>query len=128
MTVVRPDPEMVTDPGDPRLAGYVGLTDAQLRAGIEGAHGVFVVEGHTALGRAARSRHPLRSVLCLPGRLGAVGDALAGTAAAASVPVFMAERAVLASTAGFDVHRGVLALAERGAALSPAAVVAPATR
>ncbi len=118
-------PDQVNDPGDPRIAGYVGLTDAQLRAGYEAAHGLFVVEGHTALGRAARSRHRLRSVLCLPGRLAAVRTALDGTDAAA-VAVYVAERTVLAATAGFDVHRGVLALAERGEPVDAGAVMGTA--
>ena len=125
MAGVDAPPNLVTDPHDPRVRGYVGLTDAQLRAGIERADPVFVVEGHTALARAARSRHALRSVLCLPGRLAAVRAALAGTRAAA-VPVYVAERAVLAATTGFDVHRGVLALAERGDAQDPATLVAAA--
>lgn len=116
--------EPVSDPADPRLDGYVGLTDAQLRARYEAAHGLFVVEGHTALGRAARSRHPLRSVLCLPGRLAAVRAALDGTGA--DVPVYVADRAVLAATAGFDVHRGVLALAERGVPRAAGEVTATA--
>lgn len=118
-------PELVADPADPRLAGYVGLTDAQLRAGWEAAHGLFVVEGHTALARAARSRFRLRSVLCLPGRLAAVTEALAG---ADAPPVYVAERAVLAATAGFDVHRGVLALAERGPGRTLAEVTAAPAR
>lgn len=128
MAPMPPPPIPVTDPADPRVAGYVGLTDAQLRAGIEGAGGLFVVEGHTALGRAARSRFALRSVLCLPGRLAAVHAALAGTPAAETVPIHVAERDVLAATAGFDVHRGVLALAERGEPAPVDAVVTPAAR
>lgn len=116
--------EHVSDPADGRLAGYVGLTDAQLRAGFEEAHGLFVVEGHTALARAATSAFALRSVLCLPGRVDAVVASLA--AGAVDVPVYVAARDVLAATAGFDVHRGVLALAERGAARSLDEVVAGA--
>lgn len=117
-------PERVDDPADPRIAGYVGLTDAQLRAGWEQAQGLLVVEGHTALGRAARSHYRLRSVLCLPGRLAAVDDALYGLIE--PPPVYVAERAVLAATAGFDVHRGVLALAERGLPRSVDEVLTPA--
>jgi tRNA G18 (ribose-2'-O)-methylase SpoU len=103
--------EHVSNPSDERVAGYVGLTDAQLRARRESATGLFIVEGHTALARAVTSPYPLRSVLCLPGRLAVVQAALGDT----DVPVYVAERDVLAATAGFDVHRGVLALAERGA-------------
>ena len=110
---VRTPPEPVSDPADPRLRGYVGLTDAALRAGMERDDPVFVVEGHTALARAARSTYRVRSVLCLPGRVERVTEALRGTAADA-VPVYVGTRELLAATAGFDVHRGVLALAERG--------------
>jgi len=43
-------------------------------------------------------------------------------------PVLVAEPAVLRATVGFDLHRGVVASAERPAPLEPAAVVAGATR
>ncbi len=114
--------EHVSNPSDGRLAGYVGLTDAQLRASREAADGVFIVEGHTALARAVTSPYPLRSVLCLPGRLAVVQAALGDT----EVPVYVAERDVLAATAGFDVHRGVLALAGRRAPQAMDTVLADA--
>lgn len=117
--------EHVSDPADGRLAGYVGLTDAQLRAGFEAVHGLFVVEGHTALARAATSAFALRSVLCLPGRVDAVLASLAA-GGCDDVPVYVAARDVLAATAGFDVHRGVLALAARGAGRALDDVVAGA--
>ena len=110
------------DPTDQRLTTYNALTDAQRRAAIDAEHGVFVVEGQLALQRLAASPYPVRSGLCHPGKLDVTMAALAGH----DVPVYVAGRDVLAAVTGFDVHRGVLALAGRLPPTMPADLVAGA--
>lgn len=115
----------VDDPGDPRLGDYVGLKDAELRRQVEeGEPGLFIAEGELVVRRLLSSSFRLRSVLVTPkGRtsLGAALDAVAQ-------PVYLAGQAVMDAVAGFNIHRGVLASAERGPAADPAALVASAHR
>jgi tRNA G18 (ribose-2'-O)-methylase SpoU len=110
----------VTDPDDPRLADYRGLRDTAGRVAYEREHGVLVVEGPLAIERLLTSPYDVRSILVTPAlrdRLGLdEGDA----------HVHVAERDVLAAVAGFDVHRGALAVAARPPAADPAALLATA--
>jgi tRNA G18 (ribose-2'-O)-methylase SpoU len=65
-----------------------------------------------AIDRLVESGHMIRSVLLAPSRV----DRFAHHAvalAAAGVPVYVAERDVIAEVVGFDLHRGVIACAER---------------
>ena len=57
----RTGPIEVTDPGDPRLADYVALTDSALRISLEARDGLFVAEGEKVIRRAlaAGLRDPL---------------------------------------------------------------------
>jgi len=86
--------------------------------------GFFVAEGAHALGRLLGSGRRLRSVLVDPARLEALADDLAGLDA----PLFVAEQPTLQAVAGFPVHRGVLAAADRWALPDPAGVLAGARR
>jgi tRNA G18 (ribose-2'-O)-methylase SpoU len=110
----------IADAADGRLAPYAAMTDAELRASLDADHGVFVVEGATALGRLADSPYAPVSALCSPAK----ADLVLGLLAAFTVPVFVAPPAVLESVTGFSVHRGVLALARRPAPTSLDALLA----
>jgi tRNA G18 (ribose-2'-O)-methylase SpoU len=108
----------ITDPADPRVADYVDL-----RAGRPDGTGPVIVEGLLAVEQlvSAADRFPIRSVLVTPAkrrRLPADLDA----------PVLVADPDVLRATVGFDLHRGVVASADRPASLDPAALVTGATR
>lgn len=118
--VVPPTLIPVDDPADPRVASYVALTDAQLRAGIEERS--FIVEGHLALGALLASAYPLRSVLVADTQLPRVAPAVAGLPA--EVPLYVASRKVLDAVVGFRIHRGVVACAARTEPVDPAALVA----
>lgn len=96
----------VDDPGDARLADYVGLTDAALARRDGGA---FVVEGVLAIRRLLTSRYPVRSLLLAANRVGALADELDTVEA----PVYVASQAVMNEVAGFAIHRGALAAADR---------------
>ena len=101
----------VDDPHDERLADYRHLTDAAARRSIETEHGIFIVEGPLALQRLLAGDHRVRSILLSTSKAPTLADALVGV----SAPVYVAERALLESVTGYDVHRGVLAAAERPA-------------
>jgi tRNA G18 (ribose-2'-O)-methylase SpoU len=99
----------IDDPSDPRVADYVGLKDAELREAVEGRLGIFIAEGTNVLRRLLTSAYPVRSVLVTPEQ----HRRLASELAAIGAPVFVAGRDVIAAVAGFDLHRGVVAAAER---------------
>jgi tRNA G18 (ribose-2'-O)-methylase SpoU len=92
----------IDDAADPRIADFVGLRDGRDSEAV-------IVEGPTALDELARSPFPIRAVLCLGKRLDRVRAALG----AQTPPVFVADEPVLRATVGFDLHRGVVASADR---------------
>ena len=105
------NPILVTDPADPRLADYVGLTDRDLRRRmeVEGGRGLFIAEGVLVIGELLRSPFPVRSVLVTAARHAQLADRLRGL----SAPVFVAEHEVMKAVTGFDIHRGAVAAADR---------------
>ena len=103
----------VTDPADPRLTDYVGLTDVALRRRIEPERGLYIAESSTVLGRALGAGHRPRSVLCSPRWLPDIEELLAGRPQAPDLPVYVADVGVLEQITGFNVHRGSLAAMQR---------------
>jgi tRNA G18 (ribose-2'-O)-methylase SpoU len=99
----------IADPQDAALDPYRHLRDADARRAVEAAHGLFVIEGVTVIRRLLTSRYPIRSLLLLPATFAALRPDLEDH----EVTVLVADRDVLALVAGFDVHRGALAVAER---------------
>jgi tRNA G18 (ribose-2'-O)-methylase SpoU len=122
---VQPVP--ITDPDDRRVDDYRRLHDARERRRMEqpGADhpGFFIVEGAHALGRLLASGRRVRSVLVDHLRLEALRDRLVPL----EVPVLVADQPTLRAIAGFPVHRGVLASADRWALPDPEAVLAGTT-
>jgi tRNA G18 (ribose-2'-O)-methylase SpoU len=114
----------VDDPADPRLADYVGLTDASLRTSLEAAQGLFVAEGEKVIRRAVGAGYPVRSLLVTPDRLAALGD-LAGSVPG---PVYVTPHDVAERITGYRVHRGALASMARRVLPGAAAVVAGRSR
>jgi tRNA G18 (ribose-2'-O)-methylase SpoU len=99
----------VASTDDPRLDAYTRLTDAEHRRAREGAEGTFVVEGVTAIRRALASPYVVRSLLVTPAKHAALEPQLAPSAA----EVYVVEQQVMNAVAGFDLHRGAVAVAER---------------
>jgi tRNA G18 (ribose-2'-O)-methylase SpoU len=99
----------VADPDDPRLAPYVGLTDAARREALEAREGIFIVEGKTAIRRLLSSPYSVRSLLVTP----VVRASLADAVEAIDVEVLEAPLDILRIVTGFDIHRGALAAAGR---------------
>ena len=102
---------------DHRLDDYRALNDPVTRRQVERRGGYFVVEGLLALGALLESPYPVRSVLATELRAARVAALVAGRA-----PLIVRPDAEVAAVAGFDVHRGVLAAADR-LPLPPAADV-----
>lgn len=84
---------------------------------------MFVVEGPRAIGGLIEQRWPLRSVLLSEDRAASRPD-LVEAAEAAGVDVLVAGQELFDLIAGYPVHRGALALAERPPEQDPAEVVA----
>lgn len=97
------------DPADPRLAPFRDLRDRQHRREA----GTFVAESEVVVRKLLASRFTVRAVLVTPARLRALANILGDT-----YPTYVAEPSVLDGIAGFPVHRGCLALAERPAEAS----------
>jgi tRNA G18 (ribose-2'-O)-methylase SpoU len=116
-------PIEISDGGDRRVELYCGLRDAAWRRHVEGGQGVFVVEGARSVRQLLDSPWPLRSVLLRPERVAALSDVVE-VAERSGVPVYVAGQAVFDRIAGFPVHRGVLAVAERRPEPDPAALLA----
>lgn len=103
----------IADPDDHRVADFVGLTDPELRRLRErsdgGDGGFFIAEGDVVIRQLLRSPYRVRSLLLTPGRLVALEPELAGVEA----PVHVAAQPVMDAIAGFHLHRGALASADR---------------
>jgi len=112
-------PELISDPADSRLALYRDLKDSALRRKAELDGGYFVIEGRLALEAGLASPYPVLSVLVLQRRLGVLEELKLPP----GTRVYAAERDVLAAVAGFDVHRGLLAVGRRLPLPSPAGLL-----
>lgn len=116
-TATGPEFIPVEDLSHPELEPYRDQKDAWLRVqrdGGTGLGGLFIAEGEIVARELFASPFRVRSVLITPTRLLSMRDAVEGLPA--GTPVFVAERGVAEGIVGFDMHRGVLAIGERGAA------------
>jgi len=111
---------------DDRLVDYRSLNDQSFRRRYEGDES-FIVEGYVAIDRLIESGHAVRSVLLAPSRVERFA-ATAAALAARGVPVYVAERDVIAEVVGFDLHRGVIASATRRPPAPLPELTAPARR
>ena len=105
-------PQQITDPGDPRLADYVSLTDVALRRRTEPERGLYIAESEKVIRRALGAGHRPRSYLMAQRWLTELADVVAD-AERAGVPVFVGEHDVIEQLTGFHLHRGALASMQR---------------
>jgi tRNA G18 (ribose-2'-O)-methylase SpoU len=108
-------PVRIDDPGDPRIAGFVSIRERDLT----GRDGLFIAEGTVVLrmlgqAQAQGNGFSAEAVLLLESRLAGLAEVLA--ASPESVPVYIASQAVFDAIAGFNMHRGVLALGRKPSA------------
>ena len=94
---------------DQRIADYAHVADSRWLLD----RGLFVAEGRLVVRRLLEiDRFPVQSVLVTPAAVAALGSLLSGDRYR-DVPVYVCEQAALDSLAGFNFHRGCLALAKR---------------
>jgi tRNA G18 (ribose-2'-O)-methylase SpoU len=94
---------------DPRVAIYRSLADPAALT----AAGVFVAEGRLVVRRLiASTRFVTRSVLVTGAAHAAMRDVLA---ASPGVPIYVVDQDLMNGIAGFNIHRGCLAIGERPA-------------
>src|SRR5262245_2760490 len=114
----------VEDPGDPRVAVFVGLRDRELaREAGSGAPGVFIAEGDVVVERALRAGFRARALL-----VDATRPQPLPPGVPVGTPVYAAAPPVLARITGLGVHRGVLGCFERRPPPDAAGVLAAARR
>jgi tRNA G18 (ribose-2'-O)-methylase SpoU len=101
---------VIDDAGDPRIAPYVSLRERDLVG-----HGErFIAEGEIVLRvLLGGSRFAVESVFILETRLPQLAPLIAQVPE--PVPIYSAGRAVMDRVVGFPIHRGVLAVGQRGA-------------
>lgn len=108
-------PIRIYDPGDPRIAGFVSIRERDLT----GRDGLFIAEGTVVLrmlgqGAAEGNGFAAEAILLLENRLAGLGNVL--DTFPENVPVYVAAQPVFDAIAGFNMHRGVLALGRKPAA------------
>lgn len=100
----------IDDPADPRLDDVRDLNRSDNRPDLPGGKGLVIAEGPLVVGRLLESRFPLRCLVGFPAKLDAF---LEENVVPEDLPVYEISREVLAEVAGFDMHRGLLAAADR---------------
>lgn len=108
---------VISDPLDPRLDDVRDLNSSDRRPDLPGGRGLVIAEGNLVVPRLISSRFPVRCVVGFPRRLAELVDAAAADPAVAAglsgVPLYEVDRETLADVAGFDMHRGLVAAADR---------------
>lgn len=98
----------ILDPDDARLDDYRHLREPARRASLEAAGGHFVAEGVTVVRRLLESALTIHSVLVLEGRQDRVANLVRD-----DIDFLVVPKDVMNTVVGFDLHRGVLACAQR---------------
>ncbi|WP_081158779.1 TrmH family RNA methyltransferase [Ensifer aridi] len=109
---MAPPPVRIEDPADPRITGFVSIKERDLT----GRQGRFIAEGTVVLRMLAAAHRAGRgiaaeAILLLENRIAGLADVIAKFPA--DIPVFVADERVFDAIAGFNMHRGVLALGRR---------------
>lgn len=110
----------------PELDVYARLTQAQLRNRLEPEKGLFIAESPKVIGTALSAG--LEPVSFLMEQRHITGDAASLLARFPDVPVYTAERELLARLTGYTLTRGVLCAMRRPVPTTPADVIAGARR
>ncbi|QNQ89841.1 RNA methyltransferase [Corynebacterium poyangense] len=100
----------ISDPADPRLDDIRNLNSSDRRPDLPGGKGLVIAEGPLVVGRLLESAYPVRQLVGFPHRLDSF---LAEHPLSGDLPIYEVSREVLAEAAGFDMHRGLLATADR---------------
>lgn len=118
----------ITDLADPRLADFAGLRQAHAREQARAADaaaaagGAFIAEGDLVIRLLIGSRFRVRSVLVAERRVAGLTEDLARLPG--GTPIYIVSQGLMNELVGFDIHRGALAVGERGPGLSSEEVLA----
>jgi tRNA G18 (ribose-2'-O)-methylase SpoU len=94
---------------DPRVAAYRGLSDSRRLY----EQSLFVAEGRLVVRRLLDLRQwPIESILLTEPAAGSLADVLDST----SAPIYVVDQSLMNDIAGFNIHRGCLALVHRPSA------------
>ena len=121
-----PDIIEITDLDAPELDVFARLTEAQLRSRREAQKGIFIAESPKVIERALNAGYEPISLLME--RKHIEGQARTLLSRCEGIPVYTADRAVLAGLTGFELTRGVLCAMRRPALPSVEALCANARR
>ena len=104
-------PIRIDDPRDPRLDDFRNLNASDKKSGEQ----LIIAEGTLVVPRLLASPYPTRAVVGFPGKLRAIEEELCCSLSSddATFSVFEVSREVLKEVAGFDMHRGLVASADR---------------
>ena len=114
----------LSDPADPRVADYTGLTDVSLRRKLEPERGLYLAESSKVLRRALDAGHQPRSFFMAEKWLDGLTDVLERY----DVPVYVGPDKVLEGITGFHLHRGAMAAMHRPDPLDLSDVLARSRR
>ncbi|GAV96597.1 RNA methyltransferase [Corynebacterium glutamicum] len=113
---------VISDPADPRLDDVRDLNHSDSRPDLPGGKGLVVAEGPLVVGRLLESRYPVRAIVGFKNKLDSFLDSI-DASLVEGIPVYEVSRELLAEVAGFDMHRGLLATADRTEEASVAQVL-----
>ncbi|WP_035010083.1 TrmH family RNA methyltransferase [Corynebacterium jeikeium] len=104
-------PIRIDDPRDSRLDDFRNLNASDKKSGEQ----LIIAEGTLVVPRLLASPYPTRAVVGFPGKLRAIEAELSCALSSddANFSVFEVSREVLKEVAGFDMHRGLVASADR---------------
>lgn len=115
----------ITDLSIPELDAYARLTQAQLRNRLEPEKGIFIAESPKVIDLALRAGcTPLSMLMERKHIEGQAADLIARC----DVPVYTADREILASLTGYELTRGILCALRRPQLPSPEDVLQNARR
>ena len=116
----------ITDLNMPELDAYARLTEAQLRARMEAERGVFIAESPKVIELALNAGCIPLSLLMERRHLQGQGASL--MARCPDIPVYTADRDVLASLTGYALTRGILCAMQRPSPRTAESLLADARR
>lgn len=103
----------ITDPAAPELEVFARLTEAQLRSRVEPSKGMFIAESPKVISRALDAGYEPVSLLMERRHIDGQGRDI--IARCGGIPVYTADREVLAGLTGYELTRGVLCAMRRPA-------------